>query len=175
MQGETSGTYETETETDPMLNEIKDRTPLNELKSKRNQVRNRAASKMKQTINKTDDRFKKAYYTFICCFWTTISIIGYVSYNYVTECLDDRYIIDNTTTVISEKLIDHETPGKVQVNCTNDYPCRWNCTYIDKHFHKTPDECTYHDNLNIFIGFTIGISICFCCQCVFGGSKETTS
>ena len=49
MQGETSGTYETET--DPMLNEIKDRTPLNELKSKRNQVRNRAASKMKETIN----------------------------------------------------------------------------------------------------------------------------
>ena len=64
MQGETSGTYETET--DPMLNEIKDRTPLNELKSKRNQVRNRAASKMKETIHIVSYRISCITYNTYC-------------------------------------------------------------------------------------------------------------
>jgi len=95
------------------------------------------------------------------------SLIIYMIVNYYIDTYEERDIIDNKISIISEQLIDYTT--NTQVNCSNINPCsEWNCKYIFEHFHRTPDECEYDDYLTLVTTILIIFGVLICCHTCFG-------
>ena len=105
----------------------------------------------------------------ISCIIICLGISGLIIYlitNFYKDALEERKIIDNTITIISEKCIDYTT--NTQINCTNINPCNdWNCKYVSEHFHKTPNECEYDDYLILVTIIFIIFGILICCNMCF--------
>ena len=98
-----------------------------------------------------------------------LSILGTIIY-YITGYYNDTWLSrkekDNTITIVSEKYIDYTT--NTQINCTNMNPCNdWNCKYVLEHFHKTPNECEYDDNLTLVTTLLIIFGILIFCNMCF--------
>ena len=112
-----------------------------------------------------NERFKIVIPGVICCVFLILGLIIYFAVNWYVEVFEERKGIDQKITVVSEKWIDYET--NEQINCTNDHTCLFNCSYIDKHFHKEPSECEYEDYYNVVrIIVEIWLILCICnCLC----------
>ena len=84
---------------------------------------------------------------------------------YYHDCHEERENIDNITTTVSEKLLDYSTDPHSRVDCTNQEPCtEWTCGYVKSHFHRTPEECEYHDWSDYVTYMIYGLLICACLQ-----------
>tara|TARA_B100000214_G_C23580594_1_gene451646 strand:+ start:18 stop:560 length:543 start_codon:yes stop_codon:yes gene_type:complete len=99
----------------------------------------------------------------ISCIYGIILLI----YNYYEGVYEYRDVIDNKTSIVSDKLIDYEDPQQRQVNCTNINTCNdWDCKYVKEHFHQDPDECEYKDNLELVTFILILCGICILCSLI---------
>ncbi len=148
-------------ESTPILSKVSD---MNEKKRQAvREARERAAAEIK----KSEERLQFFMYCGSCIVISLFvgSIVWF--FHYIISTLDEREVVDQHLTTVSEKWIDRTT--NEQVNCTNENPCSdWTCLYVKEHFHKTPDECVYQDHLKaVVITVSVVLSIALC-KCIFG-------
>ena len=100
-----------------------------------------------------------------CLLIIILIIVWFIIYYH--DCQEEREIIDHKNTTVSEKLADYSTDPPSRVVCTNQDPCTdWNCLYVKEHFHRTPEECEYHDWSDYVTYVIYGLLICACLQCL---------
>ena len=110
--------------------------------------------KVSNKLHKTEQNYKKLL---ICsCMCGTMFLTGIVSLIvwYYVSVFENRDSMDQKE-VVSEQWLDYTTTELV--NCTNTNPCRnFDCGYVRKHFHKTPDECEYEDHI-VIVSVLLGL------------------
>ena len=137
-------------------------SPINDINEKRRRAVREARERAAAEIKKSEERLKFFMYCGSCIVISLfVGSIVWFCY-YIISTLDEREVVDQYSTTVSEKLIDRTT-GE-QVNCTNENPCSdWNCLYVNEHFHKIPDECVYKDHLKaVVITVSVVLSIALC-------------
>ena len=100
---------------------------------------------IEERIAREEKRFERNMKWLMGCCLSTFVIIIVLLIKYFNDCIEEREGIDDDPTTVSEKLIDYTVKPHKRVNCTNQDPCDWNCGYVREHFHRTPEECEYHD------------------------------
>jgi hypothetical protein len=122
--------------------------PVSALKQKKEDLRAKKAQKIQQSIDSADKSLSFWLYCgggcVILCFVSSI----YGIYYYYSSTFEERNGIDEDEAVVEGQWKDFHTHELV--NCSNANPCRgWSCSYVLEHFHKTPDECQYHDHMRL--------------------------
>ena len=148
-------------ESTPILSKV---TDMNEKKKQKlREARERAAAEIK----KSEERLKIFMYCGSCIVISLFvgSIVWFC--HYIISTLDEREVVDQYSTTVSEKLIDRTT-GE-QVNCTNENPCSdWNCLYVREHFRRAGGECVYKDHLKAVVITVSAVLSIALCACIFG-------
>ena len=100
---------------------------------------------LEEKLARQEERFERNMHCLMGCCLSTFVIFIVLLVIYFNECSEEREGIDDDPTTVSEKLIDYTVKPHKRVNCTNQDTCEWNCGYVREHFHRTPEECEYHD------------------------------